>query len=172
MNDQPITGDMFEDVVLTTLLGNASAVQHFFFSGRPVPLARQRSAVIKGSGINDKPRVVAFTPKQNITEKNRIYTACLRSAPVRWLPPYTVALKFICEPLKTVKEIYPTSPSHGDQDNLVKLVFDSLFFDMDHKKRVNAIPVWQDDRHIINTLIMKRLPKAGEVPGIHLWMIK
>ncbi len=170
MNDETISGDLFEDVVLPALLSGASGVQHFFFSGRPVPLARQRSAAIKT--LNGKYRAIAFTPKQNITEKTRIYTACLRSSPVRWLPPYTVALKFICEPLKTVKEIYPTSPSHGDTDNLVKLIFDSLFFDMDHKKRVNTIPIWQDDRHIINTLIMKRLPKAGEAPGIHLWMVK
>lgn len=170
MNDEPITGDLFEDVVLNALLANSNHVQHFFFAGRPVPLARQRSAAIKT--LNGKYRAIAFTPKQNTTEKNRIYNACLRSSPIRWVPPYTIAVKFICEPLKTVKEIYPTSPSHGDGDNMLKLVLDSLFFDMDHKKRTNIIPVWQDDRHIINTLVFKRLPKPGEVPGIHLWMCK
>jgi Holliday junction resolvase RusA-like endonuclease len=167
VNEAPISGDFFEDVVLDSLLRGASAVQHFFFVGRPVPLARQRSAVIDGK--DGKQRVIAFSPKSNVFNKNRIYAACLAAAPVRWPPPYTIAIKFICEPLKTVKEEYPTSPSHGDTDNMTKLILDALFFDKNPKR---VIPVFQDDRHIINTVILKRLPRAGEVSGIHFWMIK
>lgn len=166
-----LTGDYFEDVVLDNLLTWPGArIQHFFFEGKPIPLARQRSAAIKT--MSGKYRAIAFSPKQNVYEKNRIYAACLGKAPVRFEPPYTVAIKFICESLKTVKEIYPTSGSHGDLDNLQKLIFDSLFFDMDAKKRTNAIPIYRDDRHIINSLMFKRLPRLGEKPGIHFWMVK
>ena len=167
MNETFLSGDFFEDVVLDSLLRGASAVQHFFFVGRPAPLARQRSAVIKG--LNGKQRVIAFSPKQNVFNKNRIYAACLEATPVRWPPPYTIAVKFICEPLKTVKEEYPVSSSHGDLDNLEKLILDAIFFD---KRPKRPIPIFQDDRHIVNVLKFKRFPVAGEQPGIHFWMIK
>lgn len=160
-----LTGDYFEDVVLDNLLNWPGAkVQHFFFKGRPVPLARQRSAAIKT--LSGKYRAIAFSPKQNVTEKNRLYCACLNSQPIKFEPPYTVAIKFICEPLKSVREQYPVSMSHGDADNLLKLIFDSLF---DEKKFPT---IYRDDRHIINCLLFKRLPKESEIPGIHFWMVK
>lgn len=144
-------------------------VQHFFFEGKPIPLARQRSAAIKTAF--GKYRAIAFSPKKNVQEKDRIYSACLTAKPVRFEPPYTVAIKFICEPLKSVKEEYPVGATHGDLDNLEKLILDSLFFDMGPKSK-RGIPVYKDDRHIINCVKFKRLPVAGEKPGIHFWMVK
>ena len=165
MIEEAMTLDYFEDAVLSTLLAWPGArIQHFFFEGKPIPLARQRSAIIRPTF--GKPRVVAFSPKQNKDTKARIYSAFLTERPVRFTPPYTIALKFICEPLKTVREEYPTSSSHGDLDNLSKLCFDAIF---DEKV---AIPCYKDDRHIINALIFKRLPAAGEKTGIHFWMVK
>ena len=170
MTEAPLTDDYFEETVLAALLAWPGAkVQHFFFEGKPVPLARQRSAVIRPAF--GKPRVVAFSPKQNIFQKDKIYCACLNQKPIRFEPPYTVALKFICEPLKSVREEYPVSPTHGDLDNLQKLIFDSLFFDMGPKVKRN-VPVYRDDRHIVNNLLFKRLPGPGERPGIHFWMVK
>ena len=164
-----MTLDYFEDAVLASLLAWPGArIQHFFFEGKPIPLARQRSAVI--TPTFGKPRVVAFSPKQNKDTKARIYSACLTARPVRFEPPYTIALKFICEPLKSVREEYPTSSGHGDLDNLEKLIIDAIFFDMG--KSTPAIPVYQDDRHVINCLKFKRLPAAGEKTGIHFWMVK
>lgn len=163
--DISLSGDYFEDVVLDALINSGRPVQHFFFAGRPIPLARQRSAVIKGK--DGKQKIVAFSPKQNVFNKNRIYAECLAQNPKRWTPPYTVAIKFICEPLKTIREEYPTSPSHGDTDNMTKLVWDSLFAPVG-----KTIPIFQDDRYIINTLVFKRLPRPGEKVGIHFWMIK
>lgn len=163
--------DYFEDAVLASLLAWPGArVQHFFFEGKPIPLARQRSKVIQD--IFGEARVIAFSPKQNKDTKQRIYSACLTARPVRFDPPYTIALKFICEPLKTVREEYPTAASHGDLDNLEKLVLDALFFDVNPKKGTQGIPIYQDDRHIVNCLKFKRLPMAGEKPGIHFWMVK
>lgn len=160
-----LTGDYFEDIVLDQLLRWPGArVQHFFFEGKPVPLARQRLA-------RGKHRVINFTPKQNTFNKNRIYSACLAAAPQRFDPPYTIALKYICEPLKTVAEKYPVSPSHGDLDNLEKLILDALFFDMGLKSG-RPLPVFCDDRHIISCLKFKRFPAPGESPGIHFWMVK
>ena len=157
-------------MVLDQLLNWPGAkVQHFFFEGKPIPLARQRSALIKPSF--GKPRVVAFSPKQNTQTKDRIYSACLTSKPVRFEPPYTVAIKFICEPLKTVAEEYPVGATHGDLDNLEKLILDSLFFDMGPKCK-RGISIYKDDRHIINCVKFKRLPGVGEKPGIHFWMVK
>ena len=157
-------------MVLDQLLNWPGAkVQHFFFEGKPIPLARQRSALIKPAF--GKQRIVAFSPKQNTQTKDRIYSACLTARPVRFEPPYTVAIKFICEPLKTLAEEYPTSMSHGDCSNLLKLIEDALFFDMD-KKTKRGIPVYKDDRHIINMVVFKRLPGPGDKPGIHFWMVK
>lgn len=165
-----LTGDYFEDVILDNLLAWPKArVQHFFFVGKPIPLARQRSAAIKT--LSGKYRAIAFSPKQNVFEKNRIYSACLTERPVRFEPPYTIAIKFVCEPLKTISEEYPVCASHGDIDNLQKLILDSLFFDMGPKAK-RGIPIYRDDRHIINCLMFKRLPRLGEKPGIHFWMIK
>lgn len=143
--------------------------QHFFFEGKPVPLARQKMAKIKT--VFGKERLIAFTPKANKDNKDRIYSACLTSAPVRFQPPYSIGIKFICEPLKTVAEEYPTCASHGDLDNLEKLILDAIFFDMNAKEK-RGIPVYQDDRHIVNCVKFKRLPKPGEKPGIHFWMVK
>lgn len=163
--------DYFEEAVLASILAWPGAqVQHFFFEGKPIPLARQRSTVINSAF--GKPRVVAFSPKQNKDGKQRIYSACLTARPIRFEPPYTIALKFICEPLKTVREEYPTGASHGDMDNLEKLVLDALFFDVNPKKGTQGIPIYQDDRHIVNCLKFKRLPSASEKPGIHFWMVK
>lgn len=157
-------------MVLDQLLNWPGAkVQHFFFEGKPIPLARQRSALIKPAF--GKQRIVAFSPKQNTDTKNKIYSACLTAKPIRFEPPYTVAIKFICEPLKTVKEEYPVGATHGDLDNLEKLILDSLFFDTGPKCK-RGIPLYQDDRHIINCVKFKRLPSAGEKPGIHFWMVK
>lgn len=138
-------------------------VQHFFFEGRPVPLARQRSAAIAG-------RIINFHPKGNVEAKNRIYSAVLKAAPVRFQPPYTIALKFICDPADGACHEYPVSPKHGDLDNLEKLILDALFFTKINIKR--PVSVYQDDRHIINCVKFKRMPDAGEVPGIHFWMVK
>lgn len=171
MIQEPMALDYFEDVVLSALLAWPGArIQHFFFEGKPIPLARQRSAVVKSAF--GKPRVVAFSPKQNKDTKQRIYSACLTDKPIRFDPPYTIALKFICEPLKTVREEYPVGATHGDLDNLEKLILDALFFDVNPAKGTQGIPIYQDDRHVINCLKFKRLPAAGEKPGIHFWMVK
>lgn len=170
MIESALTGDYFEDMVLDQLLNWPGAkVQHFFFEGKPIPLARQRSAAIKTAF--GKYRAIAFSPKKNVQEKDRIYTCCLNQKPVRFEPPYTTAIKFICEPLKTVREDYPTAATHGDFDNLTKLILDALFFDMGPKAK-RGIPIYQDDRHIINALIFKRLPVGDDKPGIHFWMVK
>ena len=170
MTEQSIYDDFFEESVVCNLLTAPEAkVQHFFFEGKPIPLARQRSAVIKTAF--GKPRVVAFSPKQNTFQKDKIYYACLNQKPIRFDPPYTIAIKFVCEPLKTAREPFPISPTHGDLDNLCKLVLDSLFFNIGPKCK-KSIPVYQDDRHIVNIIAYKRLPKSGEKPGIHFWMVK
>lgn len=165
MTEAPLTDDYFEETVMASLLAWPGArVQHFFFEGKPVPLARQRSAAIKT--MSGKYRAIAYSPKQNVFQKNRIYAACLSQKPIRFEPPYTVALKFICEPLKSVREEYPVSPSHADLSNLLKMAEDALF----DEKRFPC--VYKDDRYIVNELMFKRLPGPGENPGIHFWMVK
>ena len=167
MSEWTITGDYFEDIVLDTLLQMPGAqIQHFFFEGNPVPLGRQRTALIKKK--DGKQFIANYSPAQNKFNKDKIYCACLQAAPIRFEPPYTIAVKFICEPLKTVAEKYPTAASHGDLDNCVKLIWDSLF----NEKPKGPLPIYRDDRHIINCLMFKRLPQCGEKPGIHFWMIK
>ena len=41
-----------------------------------------------------------------------------------------------------------------------------------YKKTKRGIPVYKDDRHIINMVVFKRLPGPGDKPGIHFWMVK
>lgn len=163
-----MTGDYFEDAVLTAMLAWPGArVQHFFFEGKPIPLGRQISKAVGGPFGK---KVINFSPKKNVNAKAAIYSACLTRDPIRFKPPYHIALKFVCEPLKTVPEEFPVGASHGDLDNLEKLILDALFNETVEKKR--PVVVYSDDRHIVSCLKFKRLPAAGEKPGIHFWMVK
>ncbi len=142
-------------------------IQHFFFEGKPIPLGRQISKVAGGPFGK---KVINFSPKKNVNAKAAIYSACLSKDPIRFKPPYHIALKFVCEPLKNVPESLPVGASHGDLDNLEKLILDALFNETVDKK--HPVVVYSDDRHIVSCLKFKRLPGLGEKPGIHFWMVK
>lgn len=160
--DFDLTGDYSEDVVLSAMLSKPKAsVQYFWIPGEPIPNARARTVCKHG-------KTWSFTPKTTIHAKNRIYAAVMNQGPVRFPPPFSVAIKFICQRLKTIYEQYPVAPSHGDCDNLQKLCLDALFSD---KKTMPPFP-FPDDRYITDCFTFKRFPNPGEEPGIKLWLIK
>jgi len=146
------TGDHTEDVVLWELLRRRGAlVQYFRIPGKPV--ANERARTISRGG-----RTWSYTPKTTAAWRQHVFNTVYRQNPVKIDPPFSVALKFLCESGEKV----------SDLDNLVKAIFDALFSD---KKAVPPFP-FRDDKYITDCLAFKRLAGPGEPPGVKLWVIK
>jgi len=140
--------DIFEDMVLETMLNTAQLVQHYWIPGEPVP--------------NERPRIIsrggkswAFTPSATQKARQHMLNSVLLQIKRRLEPPYSVAIKFVMSP----------DQKDADLDNLCKNMMDALF---SNKKSIPPMP-FKDDKHIQNLLCFKRI---GPKPGIHLWVMK
>jgi Holliday junction resolvase RusA-like endonuclease len=150
------TQDAFEVTAIRPLI-RAAIGHHQVFTvlGRPMPQERPR--VMQKGG-----KAWTFTPAASKNYKEKVYWSVAGAKPVKWEPPYTVIIKFICEP--TEKDVdYPFSPIHGDLDNLEKSVLDAIF---------GKTKIFSDDRYIKDLISYKRLPELGEVPCAKIILIK
>lgn len=148
MTDMPYTDDLFQDIVLESMLRNSSEVQKYWIAGEPVP--------------NERPRIIsrggkswAFTPSATVKARQHILNQVLLQQKKKMEPPYSVALKFILSP----------DQKDSDVDNLQKCLFDAIF---SNKKCIPPMP-FKDDKHIHNLVCFKRV---GDKPGILLWVMK
>lgn len=148
MREEPLGSELFEDIVLETLLRGAQSVQEFWIPGEPTP--------------NERPRVIsrggkswAFTPKATMAARQRMFNSVVSQQRSKMEPPYTVAIKFMLSP----------EQKDADLDNLCKNLMDALF---SNKKSIPPMP-FKDDKNIQNLLCFKRI---GDKPGIKLLVMK
>jgi Holliday junction resolvase RusA-like endonuclease len=148
----PYTGDLFQDIVLESMLRNAQAVQKYWIPGQPQANERARICTM-GKGENRKSW--AFTPSATVKARQHILNQVLLQQKKKMEPPYSVALKFVLSP----------DQKDSDVDNLQKCLFDAIF---SNKKCIPPMP-FKDDKYIQNLVCFKRV---GDKPGILLWVMK
>jgi Holliday junction resolvase RusA-like endonuclease len=149
--------DWFEQNCVYPLIRAARGpLQVFEVRGRPMPQERPRVCSKGGKSW-------AFTPRTSKDYKDKVYWSVAGSRPVKFEPPYTVVLKFICDPSMADDLDYPLSPRHGDVDNLAKSILDAIF---------GRNKIFSDDRYIIDLISYKRLPEVGEEPCVKIILIK
>ena len=149
--------DTFEKNCVYPLIRSVMGpVQVFTVEGRPMPQERPR-VCSKGG------KAWAYTPASSKAFKEKVYWSVAGARPVRFEPPYSVIIKFICDPDLEFQYDYPLSPKHGDLDNLAKSVLDALF---------GKNKIFSDDRYIKDLILYKRLPEVNEKPGAKIIIIK
>lgn len=149
--------DWFEKhSVLPLIQAATGSIQVFEVKGRPMPQERPRVCVKGG-------KAWGYTPSSSKTFKEKVYWSVVGARPIKWEPPYTVILKFICDPELEPHYKYPMSTKHGDLDNLAKSVLDALF---------GKNKIFSDDRFIKDLVLYKRLPEINEEPCVKIILIK